>query len=167
ISSDYDAKEQKIAKAKEIANMASQAQKDMVEKIIKSKYIKKGEGEKIGDLNKLTKKDASSYISYWFGTDGKLGERDKRELEEKESPLKKIVEKEPTIEKRDPNGDSSLVKDLLIEAIQAKRKELYIEDDEKFKKEIGYNPELKELSEKELLKLNGLLKDWRPDWVKK
>ena len=158
------AKEQRIADAKKIVNMVSQAQKDMVEKIVKSRYITEKEVKNIGDLNLLTKENASKYISYWFGDKEKMGERDKRELTEKEeNPL--IVDESKPVTKNDPNDESSLIKDLLIETINKQRKELHLEDDEKFKKEIGYNPKLEELTEEKLLKLKELLKDWKPAWI--
>jgi len=143
--------------------------------MVDSDYIKTKEIENIGKPENLTKKDAIKYWEYWYGKDKHtLGERDKRELADKEkkakeeNPLKeKINEKRESIEKRDPKDESSLVKDLLIEAINNQRKEIHLEDDEKFREQIGYNPKLEELSEETLLKLKALLKDWRPDWITK
>jgi len=185
-----ETKEERIEKAREIVkntdpNMASQAQKDMVEKIIKSRYIKKEELDNISgkesktleearvmaleNINKITKVNADRYISYWFGNGEKIGERAERELiakaEEEEEASPFITERNP-IQKNDPNDDTSLTKDLLIEVIQKQRKELHLEDDEKFEKTIGYNPDLKQLTEEKLLKLKNLLKDWKPEWVK-
>ena len=185
-----ETKEERIEKAREIVkntdpNMASQAQKDMVEKIIKSRYIKKEELDSISgkesktleearvmaleNINKITKVNADRYISYWFGNGEKIGERAERELiakaEEEEEASPFITERNP-IQKNDPNDDTSLTKDLLIEVIQKQRKELHLEDDEKFEKTIGYNPDLKQLTEEKLLKLKNLLKDWKPEWVK-
>ena len=159
-----EVKEQRIETAKDIVNQVSPAQKDMVEKIVKSRYITKKEVKNIGDLDLLTKENASKYISYWFGDKEKMGERDKRELTEKEeNPL--IVDESKPVTKNDPKDESSLIKDLLIETINKQRKELHLEDDEKFKKEIGYNPKLEELTEEKLLKLKELLKDWKPTWI--
>jgi len=190
-----ETKEERIEKAREIVkntdpNMASQAQKDMVEKIIKSRYIKKEELDNISgkesktleearvmaleNINKITKVNADRYISYWFGNGEKIGERAERELIAKaeEEEEAEVVEESPfvternPIQKNDPNDDTSLTKDLLIEVIQKQRKELHLEDDEKFEKTIGYNPDLKQLTEEKLLKLKNLLKDWKPEWVK-
>ena len=160
-------KAQRIAKAQEIANpnMATKPQKDMVEKIIKSRYITEKEVKNIGDLNTLTKVNANKYISYWFGNDGTMGERDKRELEAQEkegSPF--ITEKEP-IEKVDKNDDSSLSKDLLIEKINKLRKENALEDDAKFTKELGCNAKFNLWTEKELTKLKERLEIYKPPWV--
>lgn len=162
-------KAQRIAKAQEIANpdMATKPQKDMVEKIIKSRYITEPEVKNIGDLNTLTKVNANKYISYWFGNDGTLGERDKRELsakaKEEASPF--ISEREP-IEKQDPNDDASLNKDLLIEAINKMRKTYGLMDAEKFMETIGCNTKFKLWNESELTKLKEKLEIYRPNWVK-
>ena len=182
-------KEQRIAQAKEIVGKATkltEPQKNMVEKIIKSRYIKKEELEKMGgggvtksleearsmvleNLNKITKDKASSYIPYWFGNDAKLGERDKRELaanekKEKENPF--VTKREP-IEKRDPKDNASLAKDLIIEKIQKLRKDNVLEDDAKFTKEFECNTRFELWSEKELGNLKEKLEIWRPDWITK
>ena len=129
-----------------------------------SQYITKEEKEGIGDWQKLTKARAFKMYEKWYGTKETMGERDKRELAEKEdNPL---IEESKPIVKKDIDDTSSLVKDLLVEAIYKQRKELHLEDGKKFKKEIGYNPKLEELTEEKLLKLKELLRDWRPDWVK-
>ena len=164
------AKTARIEQAKEIVGKATkltELQKNMVEKIIKSRYITKKEVENIGDLNVLTKDNASKYISYWFGDDAKLGERDKREItanekKEKESPF--VTKSEP-IEKRDPKDNASLAKDLIIEKIQKLRKDNVLEDDAKFTKEFECNTRFELWSEKELTKLKEKLEIWKPSWV--
>ncbi|MHA1420447.1 MAG: hypothetical protein ACTSPO_16140, partial [Candidatus Heimdallarchaeaceae archaeon] len=60
----------------------------------------------------------------------------------------------------------TITKDVLIDDIQALRKKLFLEDDAKFTKAIGYNTNFKNWTEKELGKLKDILKDWKPDWVK-
>lgn len=164
------AKTARIEQAREIVGKATkltEPQKNMVEKIIKSRYITKKEVENIGDLNVLTKDNASKYISYWFGDDAKLGERDKREItanekKEKESPF--VTKSEP-IEKRDPKDNASLAKDLIIEKIQKLRKDNVLEDDAKFTKEFECNTRFELWSEKELTKLKEKLEIWKPSWV--
>jgi len=163
-------KAQRIAKAQEIANpdMATKPQKDMVEKIIKSRYITKEEVAKMQDLKDLTKVNANRYISYWFGDGVKVGERAGREMVAQEEEAKNnpfITEKEP-IEKVDKNDDSSLSKDLLIEKINKLRKENALEDDAKFTKELGCNAKFNLWTEKELTKLKEKLEIWKPNWVK-
>jgi len=162
-----ETKEKRIAKAQEIANpnMASPAQKNMVEKIIKSRYITKEEVAKIGDLKDLTKINASRYISYWFGNDGEMGERDKRELEAKEKEGNPFITAREPIEKVDKNDNSSLTKDILIEKINKLRKENSLEDDAKFTKELGYNTNFEKWTEKELNKLKEKLEIYKPNWV--
>ena len=166
------AKTARIEQAKEIVGKATkltEPQKNMVEKIIKSRYITKKEVENIGDLNVLTKDNASKYISYWFGDEAKLGERDKRELaanekKEKENPF--VTKSEP-IEKGDPKDNASLAKDLIIEKIQKLRKDNVLEDDAKFTKEFECNTRFELWSEKELGNLKEKLEIWRPDWITK
>ena len=161
-----ETKEERIAKAQEIANpnMASKAQKDMVEKIIKSRYITKEEVAKIGDLKDLTKVNASRYISYWFGDGVKVGERAGREMiaqeeEEKANPFA------TTLEKVDKDDDSSLSKDVLIEQIQKLRKENALDDDAKFTEALGCNANFKLWHESELTKLKEKLEIYKPNWV--
>jgi len=177
-----ETKEERIAKAQEIANpnMATKPQKDMVEKIIKSRYIKKDELEKIGgkesesleeariialeNINQITKVNANRYISYWFGDGVKVGERAERELtakekEEEQNPF--ATERQP-LEKVDKNDDTSLTKDVLIDKINKLRKENVLEDDAKFTKELGYNTNFKLWTEKELIGLKEKLEIYNP-----
>ena len=180
-------KEQKIAKARELVRnphlsepvddtMATVKQKKQVYGyideegkkiggIVDSDYITKEEVDNIGKPENLTKARAFKMWGYWFGNDGTMGERDKRELEAQEkegSPF--ITEKEP-IEKVDKNDDSSLTKDLLIEKINKLRKENALEDDAKFTKELGCNAKFNLWTEKELTKLKEKLEIWKPNWV--
>lgn len=180
-------KEQKIDRAKELVKnphladpvnktMATVKQKKLVygyideeDKkiggIVDSRYIKKGEKDSIGKAQDLTKANAIRYYEYWYGKEGEMGERDKRELTAKEkegSPF--VTEREP-VEKIDPKDDTSLTKDVLINDIQELRKKLFLEDDTKFKKELGYNTNFEKWTEKELIKVKNLLKDWKPSWI--
>ena len=178
-------KEQKIAQAKELVRnphltepvndkMASVKQKKQIygyideegKKIggmVDSRYIKEGEVKNIGEWQDLTKAQAIRYWNYWYGKEEEVGERDKRELEAKEKEGNPFVTKEQPLEKKDPK--SNLTKDVLIDDIQAKRKELFLEDDAKFKKEMGYNTDFEAWTEKDLTKLKNLLKDWKPSWI--
>lgn len=138
---------------------------EQVKGIIHSQYLTKEEEKGIGEWQDLTKKRACLMWEKWYGKEGETGERDKREKAKKEKEGSPFITKSQPIEKRDPRDETSLAKDLLIEAIQAKRKEIFLEDDEKFQETLGYNPKLDELSEEKLLKLKELLRDWKPDWM--
>ena len=181
-----ETKEERIAKAKEIANpnLITEKQKGMIEKMLKSRYIKKEELEKISgeesesleeartkaleNINKITKVNANRYISYWFGDGVKVGERAGREIaaQEKEAKQNPFITGREPIEKRDPNDSASLTKDLLIEKINKLRKENSLEDDTKFKKELGYNTNFEKWTEKELINLKEKLEIWKPNWVR-
>ena len=128
--------------------------------IIESRYMTKPEIREIGDPNKLSLEDATEWLLWWWGPDKKTGERKKRE---KENPIDDIKESGGLVK-----GDkTSLVKDVLIDDINALRRENFLSDDVKFKEELGYNPELEELTEKELKTLKDLLKNFHPkDWDK-
>jgi len=157
-----ETKKERIAKAQEIANQASQAQKDMVEKIIKSKYITEKEIKNIGDLVTLTKDNASKYISYWFGKDEEVGERAKREIVAKDKEGNPFVTERQPIEKRDPKDDASLAKDLLLEKIKALRKDQHLEDDTKFAEAMECNANFDRWTEKDLNRLKERLEMYNP-----
>ena len=135
--------------------------------IVDSQYMTKEEVKSIGKADKLTKAQGIKYWDYWYGKEGEMGERDKRELAAKEKEGNPFVTEREPIEKTDKDDNASLSKDMIIDEIQAKRKELHLEDDKKFEKEIGHNTNFKNWTEKELTKLNELLKDWKPNWVTK
>ena len=129
--------------------------------IIESRYMTKPEIREIGDPNKLSLEDATEWLLWWWGPDKKSGERKKRE---KENPIDDIKESGGLVK----GGKTSLVKEVLIDDINALRRENFLSDDVKFKEELGYNPELEELTEKELKTLKGLLKNYHPkDWDEK
>jgi len=132
--------------------------------IVDSQYITEEEVKNIGEAQDLTKANAIRYWEYWYGKEGS-GERDKREAKEKgKSPF--LTKREP-LEKRDPKDDTSLAKNVLIDDIKALRKTLFLEDDAKFTKELGYNTNFEKWTEKELANMKKLLKDWKPDWITK
>jgi len=133
--------------------------------IVDSQYITKEEVKKIGKADKLTKAQGIRYWEYWYGKDQGLGERDKRELEAKEKETSPFVTPREPLEKVDKNDDFSLTKDVLIEKIQELRKGLCLEDNAKFKEKLGYNANFEKWTEKELIRLKDLLKDWKPSWI--
>ena len=123
--------------------------------MIESRYIKKTEIREIGAPEKLSLEDATGWLDWWWGPDKKSGERKKRE---KENPIDEIKESGGLVK-----GDkTSLVKDVLIDDINAWRRENFLVDDKKFKEELGYNPNLEELSEEDLLKIKKLIKNYHP-----
>ena len=134
--------------------------------MVDSQYIKEGEVKNIGEWQSLTKANGIRYWDYWYGKEGEMGERDKRELEAKDKEGNPFVTEREPVEKRDPKSNS-LTKDVLIDDIQALRKKLFLDDDVKFKKEIGYNTNFDKWTEKELKKVKDILKDWKPSWVGK
>ncbi len=127
--------------------------------IVESRYINKAEIREIGDPKKLSLEDATDWLLWWWGSDKKGGERKKRE---KEDPIEEIKESGSIV-----GGKTSLVKDDLVDDINAWRRENFLVDDVKFKEELGYNPNLEELSEEDLLKLKKLIKNYHPkNWDK-
>ncbi len=127
--------------------------------IVESRYINKAEIREIGDPKKLSLEDATDWLLWWWGSDKKGGERKKRE---KEDPIEEIKESGSIV-----GGKTSLVKDDLVDDINAWRRENFLVDDVKFKEELGYNPNLEELSEEDLLKIKKLIKNFHPkDWDK-
>ena len=130
--------------------------------IIESRYITKPEIREIGDPKKLSLEDATEWLLWWWGPDKKSGERKKREIEnprDTEGNLISELEGRETLIKGDK---TSLVKDILVDEIYALRRENFLNDNEKFGNEIGYNPIIEELSEKELTKLKEILKHYNP-----
>jgi len=136
--------------------------------MIESRYITKQEIRDIGSPDKLSVESASEWLGMWWGVGEEIGERDKREIEnprdEKGNPISEIKESEPLVK-----GDkTSMAKDILVDEVYALRRENFLSDDVKFKKEIGYNPKIEELTEEELTKLKEILKYYHPtDWDEK
>jgi len=181
-------KEQKIAQARELVKnphltepvndkMATIPQKKQIygyineegKKIggmVDSRYITEKEKEGIGDWKDLTKSRAFKMFEKWYGTKETLGVRDKRELEAKDKEQNPFLTERRPLETKDPNDGTPLTKDVLIDDIQALRKKLFLEDDVKFTKALGYNTNFEAWTEKELKKVRDLLKDWKPNWVK-
>ena len=131
--------------------------------MIESRFITKEEIREIGSPEKLSVEKASEKLSWWWGIGDEVGERAKREIDKQdEEPIKKHLEKEEPLIKGDK---TSLMKDILVEEVYALRRENFLNDDEKFWDEMGYNPIIEELSEKELTKLKEVLQHYHPkDW---
>ena len=172
-----DTKEEHIEEAREIVGEtefrpASTPQKKKIfgyrdakgwhKGIIESRYITKEEIREIGSPDKLSVEKASDKLSWWWGVGDEIGERAKREISnprnENGTPVGSLVKGDKT----------SVTKDILIDQVNALRRENFLSDDVKFKKEMGYNPKTEELTEEELTKLKELLKYYHPkDWDEK
>lgn len=170
-------KEERIEKAREVVGdtefrPASTLQKNKIfgyrnkegwhKGMIESRYITKQEIRDIGPPEKLSVESASEWLGMWWGIGEEIGERAKREIsnprDENGTPLSELSGPEPLVK-----GDkTSLVKDVLVDEVSALRRENFLSDDVKFKKEMGYNPKLEELSEKDLTKLKEILKHYHP-----
>ena len=162
-------KEERIEEAKRIAGdtefrPASTLQKNKIfghrdEKgwhkgMIESRFITKAEIREIGSPDKLSVESASEWLSMWWGVGSDIGERARREIVARDQGKSE----EPLVK-----GDkASLVKEVLVDDINAWRRENFLIDDDKFYEEMGYNPKLEELSEKDLLKLKELTKHYHP-----
>jgi hypothetical protein len=167
-------KEEKIKKAREVVGEtefkpASTKQKRIIfgykdkegyhKGIIDSRYIETDEIKKIGDPKKLSVEKASEWIEFWWGEEGNpddIGARKQREIDnprdDNGAPVDALVKGDKT----------SVSKDIIVDEIYALRRENRLNDDNKFKKEIGYNPKIEELTEAECLKLKDLLKRYVP-----
>jgi len=122
--------------------------------MIESRYITKEEIREIGSPDKLSLEKASEKLGWWWGVGEEIGERDAREI---------IAKDQGEVQEPLVKGDkTSLVKDILVDKIYALRRENFLNDDEKFDKEIGYNPKIEELTEKELEKLKEILEHYHP-----
>jgi len=162
-------KEERTKKAEEIVGEtrfrpASTAQKNKIfgyrdkegwkKGMIESRFITKEEIREIGSPDKLSVESASEWLGMWWGIGDDIGERARREIVARD----KGELEEPLIK-----GDkTSLVKDILVDEIYALRRENFLNDDVKFKKEIGYNPKIEKLTEEELSKLKEILKHYNP-----
>ena len=127
--------------------------------MIDSRYIETHEIKKIGDPKKLSVEKASEWIEFWWGEEGNpddIGARKQREIDNPRDENGKLVN---ALVKGDK---TSLTKDILVDEIYALRRENRLNDDEKFKKEVGYNPKIEELTEAELTKLKNILKRYVP-----
>ena len=123
--------------------------------MIESRYIAKEEIREIGPPEKLSVESASDKLGWWWGIGEEEGERRKREREQPRNENGTLV---GSLVKGDK---TSLVKDILIDDINALRRENFLIDDVKFK-ELGYDPNLEDLTEEELSKLKEVLKHYNP-----
>lgn len=136
--------------------------------IIESRFITKEEIREIGSPEKLSVEKASGWLAFWWGEGDEIGARAIREIDAKEKEEETQDKIKESLSKKGPlvKGDgSSLNKDILVDEVYALRRENFLNDDEKFEKEMGYNPTLEELTEKELEKLKEILTHYHPkDW---
>lgn len=130
--------------------------------IIESRYIEKEEIRRIGDPKNLSIEQAINEIGWWWGVGKEEGERKKREREHPRNENGTLV---GALVKGDK---TSVAKDILVDEVNALRRENFLIDDEKFKEEMGYNLLLEELSEKDLIKLKEILQHYHPkNWDEK
>jgi hypothetical protein len=141
--------------------------------MIESRFITKEEIREIGSPEKLSVEKASEWLSWWWGVGEEIGERAKREIEaqgQEEEPREVVDSVKESLSKKESivkGNKTSVAKDILVDEVSALRRENFLSDDEKFEKDMGYNPNLKELSEKDLLKLKEILKHYHPkNWDK-
>ena len=136
--------------------------------IIESRYIEKPEIREIGAPEKLSLEDATEWLLWWWGPDKKSGERAKREKEaprDKDGNLIDEIKESGGMVKGDK---TSVVKDELVDDINAWRRENFLIDDKKFKEELGYSGNLEKLSEEDLLKIKEIMKHYHPkNWNNK
>ena len=133
--------------------------------MIESRYITKQEIRDVGSPDKLSVESASEWLGMWWGVGEEIGERAKREIENPRDEDGKLISRTNGSEPLVKGDKTSLVKDILVDEVNALRRENFLSDDVKFKKEMGYNPKLEELSEEELTKLKEILKHYHPkDW---
>jgi len=124
--------------------------------MIESRYIEKEEIREIGSPEKLSVEKASDWLAWWWGVGKEEGERKKREREHPRN-------EDGTLVGALVKGDkTSLAKDVLIDDINALRRENFLIDDVKFEKELGYTSHLENLTEEELSKLKEVLKHYNP-----
>ena len=168
-------KEEKIKKTREVVGEtefkpASTKQKNVIfgykgkdgkfkKGMIDSRYITTEEIKEIGDPKKLSVEEAGEWITFWWGEEGNpedIGARKQREIDnprdENGKPVGALVKGDKT----------SVAKDILVDEIYALRRENRLNDDDKFKEVMGYNPKIEELTEAECTKLKGLLKNYVP-----
>lgn len=173
-TAEEETKEERIEKAKGIVGKtefkpASTKQKNVIfgfkdkegfhKGMIDSRYIETHEIKEIGDPKKLSVDKASEWISFWWGEQGDpndIGARKQREIDNPRDENGKLVN---ALVKGDK---TSIAKDILVDKVYALRREHRLNDDVKFKKEIGYNPKIEELTEAELTKLKAILSRYVP-----
>lgn len=126
---------------------------------IDSRYIETDEIKKLGDPKKLSVEKASEWIEFWWGEEGNpedVGARKQREIDnprdENGKPIGALVKGDKT----------SVAKDIIVDEIYALRRENRLNDDDKFKEVMGYNPKIEELTEADCIKVKGLLKNYVP-----
>jgi len=169
-----ETKEERTKKAKDIVGKtefkpATEKQKNVIfgyrdengwhKGIIESRYIEKHEIKEIGDPKKLSVEKAGEWITFWWGDQSDPEDIGTRKQREKDNPRDENGKPVGALVKGDK---TSLAKDVLIDDINALRRENYLNDDIKFEKEMGYTPKLENLTEEELSKLKGLLKLYNP-----
>ena len=130
--------------------------------MIDSRYIDKEEIKKIGDPKKLSVEAAHEWIEFWWGEEGNPEDIGARKQREVDNPRDKNGKPVDALIKGDK---TSLTKDILVDEVYALRRENRLNNDDKFRDEIGYNPILEELTEKDLAKLKEILQHYHPkDW---
>ena len=127
--------------------------------IIDSRYIETHEIKKIGDPKKMSVDRASEWIEFWWGEQGNPEDVGARKQREQDNPRDKNGKPVDALVKGDK---TSLVKEVLVDEIYALRRENRLNDDEKFKEVIGYDPKIEKLTEAECIKLKSLLKKYVP-----
>ena len=167
-------KEERTKKAKEIVGktefkLASTKQKNIIfgykdkegyhKGMIDSRYIETEEIKKIGDPKKMSVDQASEWIEFWWGEQGNPDDIGARKQRERDNPRDENGKPVNALIKGDK---TSIAKDIFVDEVNALRRENRLNDDAKFKKEIGYNPKLEELTEAELTKLKDILKRYVP-----
>lgn len=136
--------------------------------IIESRYITKPEIKEIGDPKRLSLEDATEWLDWWWGPDKKSGERAKREKEAPRGKNGNLIDEIKESGGLVKGDKTSLVKDDLVDNINAWRRENFLIDDKKFEEELGYSGNIEKLSEEDLLKIKDLMKHYHPkDWDKK
>ena len=139
--------------------------------IVESRFITKKEVESIGEKDEVSFDTASYWIGYWWGEENETGERAKREMdampEEEEEPASMSGLVRDPLVKKNPDKKSSLKKDMLIDDINALRRENFLMDEAKFQNEFDVNGGLESLSEKKLGEIKKKFKTYHPkDWDK-
>lgn len=167
-------KKERIKKAREVVGKtefkpASTKQKNIIygykdkdgyhKGIIDSRYIETHEIKEIGDPKKLSVEKASEWIEFWWGEEGNPDDIGARKQREKDNPRDENGKPVGALVKGDK---TSVSKDVLVDEIYALRRENRLNDDEKFKEVMGYDPKIENLTEKDCLKVKDLLTRYIP-----